>query len=245
MVTYATYLEFPGWALAPDFMRDVLKREAATSILEVGAGREPTFGVDEVQALGLRYTVNDIDAAELEHVDRAYDTACFDMSGTLPVELGPRRFDLIFSRMVNEHVADGATYYRNIFGLLEPGGLTVHFFATLFTVPSLANRLLPEALSARLKNFSFGRADQGYGEYEKFPARYSWCRGPSSAMRTRFTDIGFEVEDYVGYFGHGYYGRVPPLHKLELAKTRWLLRHPVDALTSYAVVVLRRPGSPA
>jgi len=161
------------------------------------------------------------------------------MSGTLPAEIAARRFDLIFSRMVNEHVADGATYYRNIFGLLKPGGLTVHFFATLFTVPSLANRFLPEALSARLKDFSFARTED---EYEKFPARYDWCRGPSPAMRRRFTEIGFEVKDYRGYFGHGYYSRIPPLHKLEQAKARWLVRHPVDALTSYAVVVLHKPG---
>jgi SAM-dependent methyltransferase len=245
VVTYSTYLEFPGWNMAPGFMREIVEREAATSILEVGAGRDPTFGVDEVRARGLSYAVNDIDADELELVDPAYETACFDMSGALPAEIGARQFDLIFSRMVNEHVADGARYYRNIFGLLKPGGLTVHFFATLFTVPSLTNRFLPEALSAPLKTFSFGRAEGEYGEYEKFPARYSWCRGPSPAMRKRFTEIGFEVESYVGYFGHGYYGRVPPLHKLELVKTRWLLRHPVDALTSYAVVVLRRPGPAA
>jgi len=50
MVSYATYLEFPGWTRAPGYMWEIVKREAARSILEVGAGREPTLGVDEVQA---------------------------------------------------------------------------------------------------------------------------------------------------------------------------------------------------
>jgi hypothetical protein len=241
MLPYASYLEFPGWNAAPGYMKSVIDRERARSILEVGGGRTPTLDVDEVGALGLDYTVNDIEAGELELLDPAYATLAFDMSAPLSAEISERRFDLIFSRMVNEHVADGEAYYRHIYGLLKPGALTVHFFATFFTLPSLLNRFAPDPVTVRLQAFSFRRSEY---HYEKFPARYHWCRGPSAKMKRRFEAIGFEVEQYRGYFGHGYYSRVAPLHRLEQAKTRWLVEHPVPALTSYAVVELRRPPGP-
>jgi hypothetical protein len=239
MFQYASYLDFPGWAAAPGFIQEIIDRDGSTSILEVGGGRNPTLAPAAVSAQGLAYTVNDLDQSELDLVDPAYRRLCFDMSVALPAEIADEHFDLVFSRMVNEHIVDGEAYYRNIFGLLRPGGLTVHFFATFYTMPSLVNRFLPEPVSARLKAFSFARTEH---EYEKFPARYSWCRGPSAAMVRRFRQIGFEVEDYRGYFGHGYYSRIRALHAIELAKTRWLITHPVSALTSYAVLALRRPA---
>ena len=242
MVRYAGYRDFPGWGAAPGYIEAVVEREGARSVLEIGGGRSPTLNPEEVRAGSIEYTVNDIDPSELDLVDPAYATLCLDMSASLPAAVSHRRFDLIFSRMVNEHVADGATYYANIFGLLNPGGLSVHFFATLYTVPTLVNRVVPERVSARLRDFAFARRSHDDG-YEKFPARYSWCLGPSSLMLRRFEGIGFEVEDYVGFFGHAYYRRVPALHKLEQAKVRWLMRHPLSAFTSSAVVSLRKPDS--
>lgn len=241
MLRYASYTDFPGWGGAPSYIDALIDREGARSVLEVGVGRSPTLDAEDVLARDIEYAVNDVDPRELALVDPAYVTLCFDMSAVLPREVSGRRFDLIFSRMVNEHVADGAAYYANIFRLLKPGGLTVHFFATLFTVPTLVNRLLPEPISARLRDFAFARRSHHYN-YEKFRARYSWCRGPSTLMVRRFQAIGFEVEDYVGFFGHAYYRRVPTLHKLEQAKARWLMRHPISSLTSSAVVSLRKPA---
>jgi SAM-dependent methyltransferase len=242
MLQYASYIDFPGWGAAPGYIEAVIDREGARSILEVGGGRSPTLDPEEVLARGIEYAVNDIHPSELALVDPAYDTLCFDMSASLPPQVSDHRFDLIFSRMVNEHISDGASYYANIFRLLKPGGLTVHFFATLFTVPTLVNRFVPEPVAARLRAFAFARSTHHY-KYEKFPARYSWCLGPSTLMLRRFKAIGFEVEEYVGYFGHTYYRRVPALHKLEQAKVCWLMRHPVSALTSSAVVALRKPDS--
>jgi SAM-dependent methyltransferase len=240
VIRYASYIDFPGWGAAPGYIESLVDREGARSILEVGGGRNPTLSAQAVRARGIECAVNDIDPTELALADPAYVRLCFDMSAFLPLEVSNRRFDLIFSRMVNEHVRDGAAYYGNIFRLLKPGGLTVHFFATLFTFPTVVNRFAPEAISARLRSLAFARSTHHY-QYEKFPARYSWCRGPSGSMLKRFAAIGFEVEDYVGFFGHAYYRRVPALHKLEQAKARWLIRQPVAALTSSAAVSLRKP----
>lgn len=238
MVSYEHYTNFPGWDDAPAFISAIRRRENAHTVLELGGGRTPTLTVDEVKAAGIHYTVNDIEAEELELVDSAYDTLAFDMAAPLAPEVGERRYDLIFSRMVNEHVGDGHTYYRNIFKMLEPGGLTVHCFATFYSLPMVANRLLPESVASPIQQFVFRGSER---HYEKFPARYSWCRGPSPLMHRRLADLGFEVLEYRGYFGHGYYRRVPVLDRLEQIKARWLAAHPVNALTTYAVIVARKP----
>jgi hypothetical protein len=57
----------------------------------------------------------------------------------------------------------------------------------------------------------------------------------------RFESIGFEVMEFRASFGHLYYSIIPPLNAIEAAKSRFLLRHPAPALTSYATVVLRKP----
>ncbi len=142
---------------------------------------------------------------------------------------------------VNEHVDDGERYYRNIFAALRPGGVTAHCFSTLYALPFLANRLLPEGLTSRLLDL-FNPRDR-YRQ-DKFPAHYSWSRGPSRRSIRRLRRLGYEVVEYRGYFGHPYYDRpaLKPLRALEDAKAAWLCRHPIPALTSYAVVILRKPA---
>jgi hypothetical protein len=75
----------------------------------------------------------------------------------------------------------------------------------------------------------------------KFSAYYSWSRGPSNSMIRRFEEIGFEIIDYRGYFGHYYYQKLPWLHRLEMFKSKLLLKYSVPQLCSYARVVLRKP----
>jgi SAM-dependent methyltransferase len=238
-VRYGTYLEFRGWDQAPALIRDILDREQAKTVLEVGGGRSPTVPIDEVKARSLRYTVNDVVASELALADPGYDTVCCDMTEPLPAELDGRQFDLIFSRMVNEHVTDPRRYYENLFTLLKPGGMSVHMYATLFATPFVANLLLPDRITDCLLNVAFANNRHAH---EKFPARYRWCRGPTNRTFSRLRSTGFEIEEFRAYFGHGYYIRAGGVHRLELAKARWLARHPLPALTSYAAVTLRRPN---
>ncbi len=238
MASYADVDEFPGWAAARDFLRDVVVQERATSILEVGSGANPTLEPGDLVDLGVeRYTTNDVSADELGKAPHDYETLQADLSQ--PDWQPDRTYDLIFSRMVNEHIQDGRAYYANLFRALRAGGLTVHCFSTLWSLPFAANRFLPEWVARRMLDLTAG----GYEHHEKFRAYYSWSRGPTRRSIDRFESVGFHVEEYVGYFGHGYYSKVRALHSLERAKTRFLARHPVPQLTSYAVVKLRRPAS--
>jgi SAM-dependent methyltransferase len=210
-------------------------------VLEFGSGANPTLSAAEVDGRGLRYTTNDVAAGELAKAAPAYETLLLDMATASSAALPRETFDLVFSRMVNEHVADGERYYRNIFEVLRPGGVTAHCFSTLYSLPFVVNRLLPEKLAGGLLDIVSPREDP-YMQ-AKFPARYSWSRGPTSGAIARFRALGYEIVEYRGYFGHPYYNRpvLGPVRAFERAKAGWLCRHPVPALTSYAVVILRKP----
>ncbi|MCA1707221.1 MAG: class I SAM-dependent methyltransferase [Actinobacteria bacterium] len=239
-ITYGHFPDFPGWTGAPSFLSSIIERESCTSVLEIGSGANPTLSPAEIDGRGLRYTTNDRLASELAKADPAYKTLLLDMATASPDKLPLEAFDLVFSRMVNEHVADGERYYRNIFNVLRPGGVTAHCFSTLYALPFVVNRLLPEQLTSRVLNVIHPRNRY---QLDKFPAHYSWSRGPTKRMIERLSRLGYEVVEYRGYFGHDYYNH-PALRlvcAMEEAKAKWLCRHPIPVLTSYAVVILRRP----
>jgi len=242
-VTYEHYRDFPGWHTAPSYLRALLVREGSRTVLEIGSGANPTLGPDDVRALGVTYTTNDILESELAKAGPGYETLCLDIAAAGEQDLPAGAFDFVFSRMVNEHVADGERYYRNVFELLAPGGTTVHCFSTLYALPFVVNRVVPERVARRILHIITPR---DYYQQDKFQAHYSWSRGPTRRAIARLHSIGFEVVEYRGFFGHPYYNNYPtllrPLRALEERKAAWLRRHPIPELTSYAVVVLRKPA---
>jgi hypothetical protein len=140
---------------------------------------------------------------------------------------------------VAEHVPAPERFHATVHALLAPGGYAVHAFPTLYEPTLVANLLIPESVSAPvLRAIQPGR--EPHGEHAKFSAHYRWCRGPTRRQLRRLRGAGFEIVDYVGYFGHGYFRRLPPLDRLEQRLARALQRRPLPWLTSYALVVLRR-----
>ena len=238
---YHHYRNFPGWGGAPRFLSSLVERESSRAVLEIGSGANPTLSPAQLRELGVRYTTNDRSASELAKADPAYETLLLDMAAPSPATLPREAFDLIFSRMVNEHVDDGERYYRNIFAALRPGGVTAHCFSTLYALPFVVNRVVPERLAGRLLAI-FNPREDAY-MHDKFPARYSWSRGPTRRAVARLQRLGYEIDEYHGYFGHPYYDRpaLRPVRALEEAKAAWLCGHPIPALTSYAVMILRKP----
>jgi SAM-dependent methyltransferase len=238
-IHYKSSDDFPGWGKAPHFIQSLLFEHNCRRILEVGSGANPTMTPDFIQKEQLTYVTSDLSKEELEKADPAFGRLVLDLSQP-SIEPGlSENFDCVFSRMVNEHVRDGRQYHENIYKILRPGGISVHFFSTLWTIPFIANRLLPESLGDILVRYtSPWRSRHQYG---KFKAYYSWSRGPSDFMVERLQSLGFEILNYTGYFGHYYYSRLTPVHRLEKIKSNYLLRHPVPQLCSYATLVLRKP----
>jgi hypothetical protein len=139
--------------------------------------------------------------------------------------------------MLAEHVPDAHRFHRNVYEILRPGGVAFHFFPTLYALPLLANRLIPERASvAALRVFS----PRDPVKEGKFPAYYRWCRGPNTTLMRRFEELGYEVEEYDGFFGHDYYDRIPIVRSLHRWMTQFLVRYPVRWLTCVAYLILRR-----
>jgi SAM-dependent methyltransferase len=240
IVSYDTVERFPGFTLSEEYFKSLIVEHACRRILEIGSGANPTLSSQFVSASGLSYVTSDVSPEELKKADAAFEQLVLDLTVK---DLDPGltgTFDCVLSRMVGEHISDGRQYHQNIYRLLRPGGISVHCFSTLWAFPFIANRLLPESLAGRLQHAISPRDEHQHG---KFRAYYSWSRGPSRSMIRRFQNLGFEVVNYTGYFGHGYYRtRWPRLDNLEKQKSRFLLKHPVPQLCSYAAVVLRKPG---
>lgn len=225
-----------AWANSFDYLEQLILKKCMRRVLEVGGGANPTFSLDFVAQYGLEYTVLDISADELAKAPQGYLKVLADITSPM-LEL-PGGYDLVFSKMLAEHVQSGETFHRNIYGLLASGGVAFHFFPTLYAPPFVVNRFLPERLSEGVLHLvQSGRDKEGHNA--KFPAYYSWCRGPMPSQIRRFESLGYQVDEYIGFFGHdGYYLRLPLLAKVHRAFSSWLVRHPVPLLTSFAYVTL-------
>jgi len=237
-VSFDAAENFAGWRGGTSFLQSLIGKYGCKRILEIGSGANPTLEPKLVSELGVSYVTSDLSCEEMEKADPAFERLVLDMSAE---EIRPDligQFDLIFSRMVAEHVSDGERYHRNIHSLLKEGGISAHCFSTLWSLPFVANWMLPEFVTARLlKKF----APRDEHRQAKFPARYSWSRGPSPRMMRRFEALGFEVVRYTGYFGHSYYRRLSELvQRAETLKQSLLLRWPCAAFCSYATIVLRK-----
>jgi SAM-dependent methyltransferase len=216
----------------------IVAEDGVRRVLDAGGGANPRLDRETIAAHGLDYVVLDVDPAELEKAPPGYVKVCADITAPgLPLEGG---FDLVLSTWVAEHVEDPRAFHSSVLRLLAPGGRAVHLFPTLYALPFVVNRVVPERVGERaVRLLAPGRrldADE-----RKFPARYRWCRGPTRPQLRRLVAAGWEVEAYHGYFGHEYYRRIPPLHALHERMTSSLVRRPVPWLTAWAMVVLRKP----
>jgi SAM-dependent methyltransferase len=235
-----------AWAEYAPYLSELLERHQPRAVCELGAGANPAIGLEEVARRRLEYTLVDVSADELAKAPAGYRTRQADLCDpTLDLE---ERYDFVFSRMLLEHVRDGEQFHRNVRRMLRPGGVAFHFFPTLFSPVFVANRLLKAAWTTHLLD---ALAPRDPLREKKFAAYYSWCRGPTAGQVLRLESLGYEVLTYRGFFGHNYYARVPVVRAAHRVATRFLLRHPLAHLTSYAYLLLRKkpralaPAGPA
>jgi SAM-dependent methyltransferase len=229
------------WEGYENYVRELALKEGAQNIAELGGGAKPILGDSEKWGFADHRIIVDISAEELAKAEADADVETRVLDLCKPVKDGREVYDIVFSQMLCEHVPDGRAFHQTCFDLLRPGGLAVHYFPTLYTLPFVLNRLIPEgAARSLLRKIQPGRIDNP--KYEKFPAYYDWTTGPTKRAIRRFESVGFQLEAWHGAYGHHYYHLVKPLDALEQAKSRWLMKHPVPALTSYAAITLRKPA---
>jgi SAM-dependent methyltransferase len=207
-------------------------------VADLGGGANPLLPLEFIRQHDLDYTVVDLSPEELAKAPPGYEKSVADVCSDQPPFL--EEFDLVFSKTLAEHVADPRRFHTNVFAMLKPNGIAIHFFPTLFCLPFVVNRVLPHSLTYHaLRAVAQGRESEG--RHGKFPAQYRWCRGPSGRQLRRLEGIGFRVNRYTGYFGHGYYGPVRWLDRVHRRWTSFLVSHPVPAVTSFAMLELARP----
>lgn len=231
--------EFEGWDGFPSFIEEVIAGQLGKRVCEIGAGANPALGHDAIQRRALQFRAFDEVEGELLK-SGLRETSVYDVCAP-GARVPGAPYDLIFSRMTAEHFRDPRRAYLNILQALEPGGLSVHCFATLYALPFIMNRLLPDRLSDFLFNH-FSPRDRE--RHDKFKAYYSHCRGPIESQIQFFRSLGYEIVEYRGYFGHNYYApKLPLLHRIHRHTANLLLKMPVALFTTYATVILRRPLS--
>jgi SAM-dependent methyltransferase len=228
-----------AWDNYENVVRGLARLLNAHRLLEVGGGRDPLFKADELQTLGIEMTVNDISRTELDVLPDSYRKACFDVAGDIsPVASLRDSFDLAFSRMVFEHVADGQRAWSNLYQLLAPGGVALAFVPTLYALPFVINRLLPDDVAARIVKLIYPhRTDD---EDPVFPARYSWTYASDRKMKPMLQAIGYREVVILPFYGHGYFDRFPVVRDIHAQFTALARKHDWRTVASYAYIAARK-----
>jgi SAM-dependent methyltransferase len=226
------------WVNYSAFIQDLVEKFSPKTVCDVGGGANPALPLEFITAHAIEYNVLDISAAELAKAPNGYRKIVQDIEAeNIPWK---EEFDFLFTKMMAEHIHHGRRFHKNVFDLLKPGGIAVHYFPTLYALPFLINKIVPEKLSSGLLNIFAPRERFRLG---KFPAYYDWCYGPTPRMLDMLTSIGFEIIEYRGLIGHSYFDRVPVMKGIYRAYSQFLARHPNPYLTSFAQVILRKPAN--
>jgi 2-polyprenyl-3-methyl-5-hydroxy-6-metoxy-1,4-benzoquinol methylase len=221
-------------------LRDLVAREEIQKVCDIGGGANPLLSIDEVQKYGLDYTLLDISSEQLAKASDKYKKLQADI--TDPKLCLNEEYDLVCSKFLGEHVSSGLIFHKNALNLLRDGGYAFHFFPTLYNLPFITNLILDEKISEPILLF-FQPNRKKEGNHGKFKAYYDWCRGPTTENIERFTELGYSVEEYTGFFGHGFYKRKKALVILALlegVKSQLLLKYPIPLLTQFAHVLLKK-----
>lgn len=235
-----TYLHSDNeWCEYSMLIQSLIQEYVAQKICDVGGGANPVLPLLFINENQLACTVLDISSVELEKAPKEYKKLVQDIEAENFVSTD--QFDLVFTKMMAEHLKNGRLFHKNIFSMLKPGGVAVHYFPTLYALPFLVNKLVSERLSSFLLDMFLPRDRYQLG---KFPAYYSWCYGPIPSMLAMLTEIGYEIVQYKGFFGNIYYTRIPIFRNLHTAYTQYLTKHPSPYLTSFAQIILRKPEKP-
>jgi 2-polyprenyl-3-methyl-5-hydroxy-6-metoxy-1,4-benzoquinol methylase len=225
-----------AWQGFGKLLTDLIAEYHIKRICDIGGGANPLISDEYIEDKCLDYSLLDISAYELSKAPSAYNKIVADIAS--PNFSIDYKFDLVFTKMVAEHISDAEQFHRNVLSCLADNGLAVHFFPTLYTLPFFSNYIFPQRFADVLLNV-FAPRDRH--QHEKFPAYYRWCHGPTRRQLQRFISLGYDIVEYKGFFGHnGYYKKIKLLEKIHISKTNYLLRHPNPLFTSYAYVVLKK-----
>jgi SAM-dependent methyltransferase len=244
IVEDAGYTPYESWAW-DGYRKTILalaKEYNLTRLMEIGGGRRPLFTPEECESYGFETTINDISPIELESMKvkfPKFPAACFDVSGDISSpEIKKGYYDLIYSRMVFEHVKDVEQAWNNAYQLLAPGGVAIAFYPTLYALPFVVNKLIPESFSTKIVDMLYGfRKGE---DMLKFPAHYDHCYGSAKKVEPMLQKAGFRDTAVLPFYGHDYFKKLPVLREIDNAIHDLARRNNLASLSSYAYAVVRK-----
>lgn len=207
----------------------------ARKICDIGGGANPVLPLQFIINNQLDCTILDISSAELEKAPIGYKKLVQDIETENSVQTN--QFDLVVSKMMAEHLKNGKLFHKTFFDI-ESRWSGYSLFSHLVCIAFSCKQVNADRISSFLLDIFLPRDRYQMG---KFPAHYSWCYGPTPSMLRMLSEIGYEIEQYRGFFGNIYYSRIPILRNVYKVYTRYLVNHPNPYLTSFAQVVLRKP----
>ncbi len=235
LATIATRIAHRRYTMAWDAYKPTLLELAkGKDVLEIGAGRSPLFTPEEIQTYNIRYTANDIWQSELDRITFPVQQACFDVTQNVPDGFA-NQYDLVFSKMVQEHVKDGPAFYTNLHRLLRQGGVSLQFHPTLFHPVFILNYLMPEDLSSRLLKHFF--PNRTWDDTPKFPAYYRECNTLHRQV-ARLRSFGFSEAKQFVFYGQGYFNKIPFFKQLAQAFDGLAERFDLRVFSTYAYSVV-------
>jgi len=195
---------------------DAVVEESLTgecSVLDVGAGRKPAFPPNR-RPRSCYYAGLDLSASELAKAPPGSynDTWARDIVSRCP-EL-ERRFDLVVSWQVLEHVKPLGTAIENIRSYLRPGGRFVATLSGAFSAYGLINQVVPARVGVWAMHRLLGRDSETV-----FPAYYDQC-WKTALERTLGRWSRFEVIPF--YIGATYFAFSKTPQRAYLRYEEWL-----------------------
>jgi len=153
-----------------EYIRHEARPGAVIKVLEAGCGREWHLRPEGVE---LEITGVDLDEKALDHrkhKQKDLDKAIAGDLRTLP--LPPRRFDIVYSSFVLEHIEGAERALDNMVHALRPGGLLILRVPDLGGVQTFLARRLPHWAAIAYYRHAWKIRDAGKPGFAPYPTFY-------------------------------------------------------------------------
>ncbi len=189
-------------ALLERCVTEVSDGESRLEILEAGCGRSWPLKLDSIK---YRLTGVDIDSKALEsRVNNFKDLDEAIIADLRQVDLGSRKFDVIYNSFVLEHIENAAAVLEKLNLWLKPGGVLILKIPDRDTVFGFLTNITPFWFHVAYYKYILGRKNAGKPGYGPYPTYYDdvvsrngireFCKSHSMAIIEEYGLCTYRVE---------------------------------------------------